>query len=162
MLTSLTLGISLVVMSEKSAVLSETTEHKPTKIEVEHNIILDLSSKIDKVIYDNLIFSSYYCTKLNPKQAHCSQFRSQEKEVISSLRTTNELYSYRSQDGQALRVYETKNGAAHFEFKESEKGVLHRYTFTSVKKASDFASQNKKLFKTENFDWDIRHLDYIL
>ena len=171
------MGIALIVLSEKDADLkigedqiiiatpqnnSQANTKGKNSIEVEHNIILDLSSKTDRVIYDNLVFSSYYCTKLNPKQARCSQFKEQKKEVISSLKTTNELYSYKSQDGQALRVYETKNGIAHFEFKESEQGVLHRYTFTSVEKASDFASQNKELFKTENYDWDISYLDYIL
>jgi len=162
--SSLALGLTLIFLSEKGAVLSSDarTSAASDKIEVEHNIILDLNSNNDKIIYDNLIFSSYYCTKLNPKQARCSQFREQEKKVISSLKTANELYSYTSQDGQALRVYSTKNGAAHFEFKESEQGILHRYTFTSVEKASNFASQNKNLFKTENYDWDISYLDYIL
>jgi hypothetical protein len=162
------MGIALILLSEKGAVLKIDTDGTliaavtENKIEVEHNIILDLSSSTDKVIYDNLVFSSYFCTKLNPRQARCSQFKEQHKEIISSLGKTNELYSYTSQDGQAMRVYETLNGAAHFEFKESEQGVLHRYTFTSVEKASVFASQNKDLFKTENYDWDISYLDYIL
>lgn len=164
LLTSFCLGIALVFLSEKGAVLGEklNVETSTEEIDLEHNIILDLKSKTDKVIYDNLVYSSYFCTKLNPGQAKCSQFKEQQKQTLASLKTSNELYSYTSKDGQAMRVYETKNGAAHLEFQESDQGTVHRYTFTSVEKASDFASQNKELFRTENFDWDVSHLDYIL
>jgi len=164
LLVSFCLGAALILLSEKSADFPQinTLQKTAEKIDVEHNIILDLKSKTDRVIYDNLIFSSYYCVKLNPKQARCSQFKASEKQIVASTKSIQELYSYTSEEGQALRVYETKNGAAHLEFKESGQGVLHRYTFTSVEKASDFASQNKDLFETENFSWDISYLDYIL
>jgi len=142
---SFCLSVALIFLSEKGAVPTKVIPATVEKIDIEHNIILDLKSKTDRVIYDNL-----------------SQFKAQEKQTVTSAKTIHELYTYTSNEGQALRVYETKNGAAHLEFKESDRSVLHRYTFTSVEKASNFASQNKDLFETENFSWDVSYLDYIL
>ena len=128
--------------------------------EVEHNIILDLSSSLDQVIYKSLVFSSYFCTSLNPKQAKCSQFKTEED--VATRFKSDEIYSYESESGKALKIYQTKEGIAHLELQENKDATLYRYTFTSVEKASDFATKNEKFFKTENFNWDVSYLDYIL
>jgi len=155
------MSTALIFLSEKG-LQENAAVTSNVAVDIEHNIILDLKSTNDRVIYDNLIYSSYFCTKLNLFQAKCSQFKEDEKLVSTGLPSAQELYSYSSKNGRALRVYETQNGAAHLEFQENHEAVLHRYTFTSVEKASDFATQNKDLFKTENFNWDISYLDYIL
>ncbi|MGH1467507.1 MAG: hypothetical protein ACRBBP_01320 [Bdellovibrionales bacterium] len=126
----------------------------------EHNILLDLSSETDKVIYDNLIYSNYNCSLLNPKQAQCTQFTT-EGEVIASNGTAVELYKYKSNSGQALKIYQLANGEAHIEFRVKSTETLYRYSFTSLDQIPLFAGE-KGLFITGSVEWDISSLDHIL
>ncbi len=146
----------LVYFSEYS---STQLPLEPTQATTEHNILLDLSSKTDKVIYDNLIYSSYNCSLLNPKQALCTQFTT-DSEIISSNGAI-ELYKYKSNTGQALKIFQLANGEAHIEFRVKSTETLYRYSFTSLDQIPLFATE-KGLFITDSVEWDISSLDNIL
>ena len=157
LILSLCLGLSLVFLSENS---DEVLNNLAKTQNVEHTILLDLTSKADKIIYDNLVYSNYFCSTLNPKQVQCTQFKANEPLV--STAQEKELYQYTSNTGKALRVYQTKNGVAHLELKDHDQSTLHRYSFTSVEKVFSFTSQHKGLFRTDESEWDVSSLDYIL
>lgn len=125
-----------------------------------HNILLDLTSKTDQVIYDNLVFSSYDCTHLNPKQVQCKQFQVSSR-VISSDGNALELYNYQSQNGEEFKIYQLSNGEAHIEFTSSSSETLYRYSFTSVDQISLFTNE-KGLFKTGSVEWDMTSLGQTL
>ncbi len=142
---------------------SETSTRQETDFlktaPTEHSILLDLSSKTDKVIYDNLLFSSYNCTLLNPKQAQCTQFKA-HGEVISSNGAV-ELYNYKARNGQTFKIFKLTNGEAHIEFKVTSSKTLYRYSFSSVGQIPKF-TEEKGLFTTWAVEWDMSSLNYIL
>ncbi len=145
-----------VFLSEYSSTqVSVGTIANPTK----HNILLDLSSKTDKIIYNNLIYSNYSCFLLNPKQAQCTQFRKEGN--IISLNDVVELYKYTSNNGQAFRVYQHSNGETDIEFRIKSSSTRYRYSFTSINQIPLF-TQKKGLFITGTIEWDISSLNYIL
>lgn len=146
----------LVYLSEKTS----TQLPLEKQISTEHNILLDITSKTDKVIYDNLIFSNYDCSLLNPKQAQCRQYQV-SSEVISSDGNAIELYQFRDSKGQAFRVYQLSNGEAHIEFKLSSSDTLYRYSFTSIEQIPLF-TRKKGIFKTGPVEWDMTSLDQTL
>ena len=139
-----------------------TSTQVPLKgsISTEHNILLDLTSKTDKVIYDNLIYSNYDCSLLNPKQAQCKQFQI-SNEVISSDGQALELYKFKAQNGEAFKVYQLSNGEAHIEFTLSSSKTLYRYSFTSIEQIPLF-TREKGLFKTGPVEWDMTSLGQTL
>ncbi len=130
------------------------------KVKTKHSILLDLTLKTDKVIYDNLVFSSYNCTLINPKQAQCTQYQS-SSEVISSNGEAIEVYNFESSSGEAFKIYELQNGVAHIEFTIDSSDTVYRYSFTSVNRIPDF-TKNKGLFTTGPVEWDMTSLGQTL
>ncbi len=127
----------------------------PTK----HNILLNLSSKIDKVIYNNLIYSNYNCFLLNPRQAQCTQFRKDESTIPSN--DLVELYKHTFSNGQAFRIYQHSNGETNIEFRIKSSNTRYRYSFTSINQIPLF-TKKKGLFVTDTIEWDISSLNHIL
>lgn len=132
---------------------------KKTASPTEHSILLDLSSKTDKVIYDNLLFSNYNCALLNPKQAQCTQFKPRG-EIISSNGAV-ELYNHNSGNGRTFKIFKLTTGEAQIELKTAASEILYRYSFSSVDQIPQFA-ENKGLFTTGNVEWDMSSLDHLL
>lgn len=99
----------------------------------EHSIILDLRKSSDKKLAESLRLSTYTCSPLRAKTLiECSiknnTWQSLEKpEFVKNKLMTNLLIN-----GDSLKVYTNKDGSAHLEVFDSEKGLHHLYTFTST------------------------------
>jgi hypothetical protein len=148
----------LYILSESSSpknLLNETST-APT----EHNILLDLAHKDDRLIFDNLVYSNYNCTMINPKQAVCSQFQPAASTLMT--RGAQELYKYSTSNGdQEFKIVRLSNGEAHIEFKLDSSKTLYRYSFSSVEQIPLFAAK-KGLFTTGKVEWDISSLEHLL
>lgn len=153
---SLLFCFCLVYFSELS---NSKQSLSPPSFPTEHSILLNLSSKTDRIIYDNLIFSNYACSLLNPKQAQCVQFKPQGN-IISSDGAV-ELYKHKTRDGQTLKIFKLANGEAHIEFKVKSSQTLYRYSFSSIDQISHF-TREKGLFPSDPAEWDMSSLEYIL